>query len=234
MGRPYAHGGAVGCSLAADESGELRRGLVEPQAFDGLSADQVLLDDLLHVLHGDPAVPDALRIDHHRAAALAIVQAPGLVGADLARKPPRLQRRLEGLVERFAPLLRAGAAGMAGAAIVEADEQVLAEGRRHLQSCSRAARNAPAGSGADPIAWSRSASVRPRTAAAGSRASTRRRRGTAPKSASPGRDSATIAARAAAARSTSSGVSQATHAAMCVARAAPHRRSSCSPARSRA
>src|SRR5712691_6088357 len=71
------------------------RGFVQPQALDRLAADEVLLDDLVDVLQGNPAVPDALGVDDHRAAPLAVVQAACLVGADVRAQPARFQCGLE-------------------------------------------------------------------------------------------------------------------------------------------
>src|SRR5262249_35408398 len=63
--------------------------LVESQSLDRLAADEVPLDDLVDVGDGDVAVPDAFRVDDHRAAERAVVEAAGLVGADLAVEAAR-------------------------------------------------------------------------------------------------------------------------------------------------
>ena len=75
-----------------------RRPLTEDaQPLDGLPAHQVALDQLRHVGHGDPAVPDRLRVDHHGDAVRAGVEAAGGVGADRAGQPAPLQLGLERL-----------------------------------------------------------------------------------------------------------------------------------------
>src|SRR5207248_10408708 len=103
-----------------------------------------------------------------------------------------LQRRLERLVQLLAPLLRAGAAWMSGAAVVEADEEVLLEGRAHRSSSrrARAARKALAGSGAAAVVESSIASTLPRSSVGSpdmARRVMRRRSGEARPAASPPR-----------------------------------------------
>src|ERR1700686_2834067 len=88
-------------------------------------------DDLADVGHPDPAVPDALGVDDHRASLLAVVEAAGFVGADRIAEAALVQRILEGLEQRFAALLRARAARVVGAAVVQADEDVLLKRRGH-------------------------------------------------------------------------------------------------------
>src|SRR5207302_3141555 len=63
---------------------------------------------------------------------LAVVQAAGLVRPDLLAEPTPLQRRLERGVQSLAPFLRARSARMPRTAVVEADEEVLSERRRHV------------------------------------------------------------------------------------------------------
>src|SRR5204863_3059832 len=74
--------------------------LLDEEALDGLAADQVAVDDLLHVLDGDAAVPHLLRIDHAGDAALALVEAAGGVGADPLLQPALVQFALEGFAHR--------------------------------------------------------------------------------------------------------------------------------------
>src|SRR5262245_1186231 len=55
----------------------LRRRERSQQALHGPAADDVLIDDGGHICWGHAPVPDALRVNHHRNALLAVVQAPG-------------------------------------------------------------------------------------------------------------------------------------------------------------
>src|SRR3954470_10214776 len=191
--------------------------------------------DLVDIVGGDVPVPDRVRIDDHRAAMLAVVQAPGLVGADSIREPARLERRLELLVQLLAPLLRAGASWMAGPAVVQADEDVLREGRAHWgtpvpSSFASVERKALAGSGPRAISKSSPASSLPwSTDGSPAMARSVSRRGALAASATASPPSASDGARAATARFISSALVQTTHASMWVARAAPHRRASDSP-----
>src|SRR5260370_629493 len=113
--------------------------LEELQSRYRLAADQVPFDVLVHVGFGDVDVPDALGIDDNAAASRAVVEAAGLVGADLLVEPARAQRFLELLQDPRRSLARAVALGIVGVALVEADEEVLLERRRHQASSSASA-----------------------------------------------------------------------------------------------
>src|SRR3989475_12173899 len=207
-------------------------GLVQPQPLHRLASNQILIVDLLHGRPGDVAVPDGVRVDDHRAAVLAVVEATRLVRADLLIEPAGSQRRLELLQQLRRALARAVTLLGLRRPLVEADEDVLAKRRRHQLSSSPSARRNEV---ASARLGSSAASARPRTAGVNDSASTRMRGGTA-RCKSEG-SSATTGARPAAACEISSGLAQATHAAMCVEVAAWIRRASSSggtaPARRR-
>src|SRR5207244_3159624 len=198
---------------------------VQPQPLHRLAADEMLLDDLVHVLLGDAAVPHALRVDHNGAPQRTVVQAPRLVGADFAVQPARPQRVLELLEQRRASFRSAVPLGMSRLALVEADEDVLLEGRRHQGSPVASAARKAAASWMDS---SRNASARP--PGGGESASTRVRGGTLRSNDS----SATTGARSEAARPTSSLLSQTMQATMCVLSAACRSRASDSGVSARA
>src|SRR5688572_4611408 len=82
------------------------------ETIDPLSADEVLLDDLVDVAGGHVAVPHRVGIDDHGHALRALVEAARLVGAHDALE----SARVEGLSEGLDDLL--GAAGAAAAARV--------------------------------------------------------------------------------------------------------------------
>jgi hypothetical protein len=56
----------------------------EPKPFHGLPPDDVRLDDFIHIDFGDVAIPDCVRIDHDVWSMLALIEAAGLIGANLA------------------------------------------------------------------------------------------------------------------------------------------------------
>ena len=61
---------------------EARFGELKP--FHGLSPDDVRLDDFIHIGFGDVTIPDGVRIDHDVWSMLALIEAAGLIGANLA------------------------------------------------------------------------------------------------------------------------------------------------------
>src|SRR5256712_2797984 len=109
------------------------------------------------------AVPDGVRVDDHRAAVLAVVEATRLVRADLLVEPAGSQRRLELLQQLRRALARAVTLLGLRRPLVEADEDVLAKRGRHQLSSSSSARRNEA---ASARLGSSAASARPRTAGA--------------------------------------------------------------------
>jgi hypothetical protein len=53
--------------------------LCQPQSLDGLSLDNVGLDDLLDILRPHAPVPNCFRVDDDRRAMLALVETPGFI-----------------------------------------------------------------------------------------------------------------------------------------------------------
>lgn len=58
----------------------------EPEAFHGASRNQVLADDLGHILRFDEAVPDGARVNDDGWSMLALVEASGFIYADAFRQ----------------------------------------------------------------------------------------------------------------------------------------------------
>src|SRR6187549_3302524 len=104
-----------------------RFGLRHQQARHRRAADDVLLDDLVHVGFGHPAVPYGLGIDDDGRALLTLVEAPGLVGTDAAVQAALGQRLLERLLQRFATRRVTAPTDVPRLAPVAADEDVLVE-----------------------------------------------------------------------------------------------------------
>ncbi len=55
--------------------------IAQSQPLDWLSADDVRIDDLVHVGFSDMAVPDCIRINDNVRAVLALIQTAGLIGS---------------------------------------------------------------------------------------------------------------------------------------------------------
>ena len=87
------------------------------------------MDDLFGVLGFGETVPDGLGIDDEDGAVLALVEASGLVDADAMLEAGGFDGVLEGAAEFLAVF--AGAAGAPGGfvALVQADKEVVFEGR---------------------------------------------------------------------------------------------------------
>ena len=97
------------------------------QALDRPPSEDVLLDDLLHVVHAHAPVPYALGVDDHGRTVGALVEAAGLVGPDHALEAASPQRRLEAGPHRRTVLLGAAATRMALRTDVFTDEEMMLE-----------------------------------------------------------------------------------------------------------
>src|SRR4029079_13926124 len=73
----------------------LSRASLHAQAFDRNAADEMVLDDLAHMVDLDPAVPDLLGIDHDGDPARALIQTAGRVRAHAALDAALVQQALE-------------------------------------------------------------------------------------------------------------------------------------------
>jgi hypothetical protein len=82
----------------------------------------VLFYDLRHVLRLDKSIPDRLRIDHHRRPMLALVQAPGLIGAHSRLQARGADSFLEQPLQLSLAIRRAAATSAARFPLVGADE----------------------------------------------------------------------------------------------------------------
>jgi hypothetical protein len=111
----------------AGEVGLLRN---EQTLYD-LPSNEMALDDLDDIVHGDLAVPDLFRINDEGDAVLALVEAAGVVGPNALAKASRGQLLLE-LVSYLHPVFGvATATRMPSSALVGANEDVSFESR-HL------------------------------------------------------------------------------------------------------
>ena len=71
-------------------------GFGKAETLDGAAFDEVLLDDLGDVAGVNIAVPDSLGVDDHDGTVLALIEASGLIGADLVLDPGVFDGVLEG------------------------------------------------------------------------------------------------------------------------------------------
>ena len=76
----------------------------DQQILEHAAANDRLFDDPRHVLRLHVAVPDFLRIDDHRRAQLALIQAAGRVGSHQRCQVVPLQLFLEAIAEVLLPL----------------------------------------------------------------------------------------------------------------------------------
>ena len=102
-------------------------GVGKAQALDGTVVEEMFGDDLLDVTRVDVAVPDGLGIDHDDGAVLALIEAAGLVGADVVLEAGFLDGVLEGRFELLAAVRKATGTGGGFVALVGADEDVMVE-----------------------------------------------------------------------------------------------------------
>ncbi len=99
----------------------------DAQALDGLSADEMALDDLADIVGGDFAVPNTFGVNDDRGAELASVQASGFLRSDLLLDTAFFELLFEELHELLGAAFSAATPGVAGVAFVGADEDVRSE-----------------------------------------------------------------------------------------------------------
>ena len=95
-------------------------GVGQSKAFDGFIAQEMRLDDLVHVVELDETVPDLLGIDDHGDAVLALIEAAGLIDAHLRLQPVAFDGGFERLANGRAVLGVTTSAMMAGRPLVHA------------------------------------------------------------------------------------------------------------------
>jgi hypothetical protein len=97
------------------------------QPFDRPAANQVLCDDLGRVFGPHAAIPDGLRVDHHRGPMLALVQAAGFVNAYSSSETSFFCQLLQTSVQVAFSIGRAGRSGCIGGAGIMTDKNVVLE-----------------------------------------------------------------------------------------------------------
>lgn len=113
----------------------IEAGVRDSQAFDRMSADNVGGDNFVHICGLYAAVPDFVRIDDNRGSMFALLEASGLVGANLIAADSVLgQFLLEDLRQFASAIWVARPTMMFRRSLVLADKDVLLELRHSLHS----------------------------------------------------------------------------------------------------
>ena len=99
-------------------------GLAQHQPLNGLSSNDVRVDDLVHIAECHAAVPDPFRINYQVRTVLALVQTAGLIGSNFSLQSALCQFLLEQFLQfRLSGRITASAR-MSGRSLVSADENV--------------------------------------------------------------------------------------------------------------
>jgi hypothetical protein len=97
------------------------------QSLHGPAADDVRVHNFIDIGCGDAAVPHGIRVNHDRRTVLALVQAPGFVGANPAFDAALRQLDLEGPLKFAFAFGIAAAARVACGPLVGANEDMMAK-----------------------------------------------------------------------------------------------------------
>src|SRR5579859_1730278 len=99
----------------------------QPEALDRSAADNMRLDDFVHVSLGDMSVPDRVWVDHKVWPMLALIETPGLVGTHFAFQSALGQFLLKQLLQPRFRLGIAASSRMSRRPLVPANEDVFFE-----------------------------------------------------------------------------------------------------------
>ena len=108
----------------------------DSQFLDHLAVQNRAIDDTLHILHMDMAVPDALRINDNCGTVLALIHTAGVVGSNAAGEAAAFDLALKGSAEFLAGIGVAATSGMTGWPGVSTNEKMMGIGR-HQGGLSR-------------------------------------------------------------------------------------------------
>ena len=107
----------------------IRRVTGHQKPFDDFTLHDVALHDFRHIgLRAHP-IPCAFGIDHHTWPILAMVQASGLIGSYRPLNAKALDLFLKEGMQSFGPLIRTTPTGIALGTLIDADENMMGEGR---------------------------------------------------------------------------------------------------------
>jgi hypothetical protein len=107
----------------------IQAGVGQAKALHGVSANDVGIDNLVDIRFGDMAIPDGLGINDDGGSVLTLIETSGLVGAHSSLQPALGEFLLEELLQFGFGRRIATSTGIAGRALVSADEDVLFEFR---------------------------------------------------------------------------------------------------------
>ncbi len=131
--------------------GVVQTGIRDSQIFQHFAANDRLLDDAIDVSQSHPAIENALWIDRHGGAVLALFETPTLIRTDQRVQTTAFDFRLERRPQRCRPIWIATAAAVAGATLVAANENMMSKSRHIARDCTRSVQRWPARHGC-PIA----------------------------------------------------------------------------------
>jgi hypothetical protein len=106
--------------------GSVQDGVGNDQALNRLPADDVRLDDFVHVFRLNASIPDRFRVNDHSWPQFALIQATGFVGADIFNSELR-QLGLEQALEFALTGGIATAARVALFPLIHADKNMFVE-----------------------------------------------------------------------------------------------------------
>lgn len=101
----------------------------QSQTFYGTAVDEVLGDDLVHVLELDKAIPDGLGIDHHHRAMFTLIKTSRLVGTDKMLQARVFDGIFEGGFDLLRSMRKAAGTGRGFIALVGANKEMVFEFR---------------------------------------------------------------------------------------------------------
>lgn len=104
------------------------------QPFDNATANNMLSDNLWHIVERDAAIPNLLGIHHHRDALVALVEATGGIGSDLRPHARRTHLLFKGVAHGLRTAMLAATARIVRWSLVGADKHVARIVRRHARS----------------------------------------------------------------------------------------------------
>jgi N-acyl-D-amino-acid deacylase len=123
-GVPVVEGGRPTGARPGRALRSLPRDVGHEQPLHRPPVHEVRGEDLVEVGRAHAAVPDVVRVDGHRDATAAVLQAVRAVDDHAVTQPPLLDHPLQGVEDLLGPLLPAGALGVSRGADVQADEDV--------------------------------------------------------------------------------------------------------------
>jgi hypothetical protein len=115
--------------------GGVEDGVGDYEASYRFAADDVCLDDFVHISGLDASIPDCFGVNHYGWSQFALVEAAGFVGANVFYSPLR-QLGFEEALQFALPGGVAAATRMAWFALIHANENVFVELRHSYKSNS--------------------------------------------------------------------------------------------------